>query len=311
MTRGLAWLARLPDSRFAAVWFTAVVAMVAAVVSWIIGLIVGAIGAERVACECREEGIAIHDPLSASAGYISLVAFHGGLSSSVGLMMADPQLVPANFLDSARVGIPLLRTVGSTATVVTTGTLVGSSRPHGAVAPRGGRPGTATETYREVDAVVTEAFEESATVTDGGGTDRTVADRLDDSRLLGVAIAVSPAYFVVDARVPGGGVSNLTLDGIDAPFLFVAVLLWNRPAAIVAQMRDGVTNVSGITFRFPVYAGVARLLATTGLVGVIVSSSGRTRRRRPGPSSACLWPASLTSPSPPAAASGSRWGRSC
>lgn len=33
MTRGLEWFARLPDSRFAAVWFTAVVAMVAAVVS--------------------------------------------------------------------------------------------------------------------------------------------------------------------------------------------------------------------------------------------------------------------------------------
>lgn len=124
MTRGLAWLARLPNSRFAAVWFTAVVAMVAAVVSWVIGPIVGAIGAERVACECREEAISIHYPLSASAGYISLVAFHGGLSSSVGLMMADPQLVPANFRDYARVGIPLLRTVGSTATVVTTGTLV-------------------------------------------------------------------------------------------------------------------------------------------------------------------------------------------
>lgn len=53
-------------------------------------------------------------------------------------------------------------------------------------------------------------------------------------------------------RVPGdGGGSNQTLDSINVPFLLVAVLLWNRPAAIVAQMRDGVTNVSGMTFRFP------------------------------------------------------------
>jgi len=274
-TRGLERLARLPNSRFTAVWFTSFVAMAAAIVSWAIGLIVGAIMAKRVAYECQEKDISVHYPLLAAAGYTSLMVFHGGLSSSVGLMMADPSLIPATFPEYVRGGIPLERTIGSTANIVTTATLVlvvpvlmGLLHPTEGIRelPRG--------TYREIDQVVTEAYADP-TATDGGREDGSVADRLNETRLIGLAVALFPAYFVVNAWVlRPGGISNLTLNSINALFLLLAILLWQRPTAIVAQMKDSVTNISGIIFQFPFYAGIAGLLTGTGLATVIVEFFG-------------------------------------
>ncbi len=274
-TRGLERLARLPNSRFSAVWFTAFVAMAASVVSWAIGLIVGAIMAKRVAYECQEKGISVHYPLLAAAGYTSLMVFHGGFSSSVALMMVDPSLIPATFPDYARVGIPLERTIGSPTNVVTTGTLVAVIPVvMGLLHPTDGIRELPRRTYREVDAVVTEAFADSNAATDGGET-RSAADRLNDSRAIGLSIALFPAFFVVNAWVlQSGGISNLTLNSINALFLLLAILLWQRPTAIVAQMKESVTNISGIIFQFPFYAGIAGLLTGTGLTTVIVEFFG-------------------------------------
>lgn len=274
-TRGLERLARLPDSRFSAVWFTAFVAMAASVVSWAIGLIVGAIMAKRVAYECQEKGIAVHYPLLAAAGYTSLMVFHGGFSSSVALMMVDPSLIPATFPDYARVGIPLERTIGSPTNVVTTGTLVAVIPVvMGLLHPTDGIRELPRRTYREVDEVVTEAFADSTAATDGGEA-RSAADRLNDSRVIGLSIALFPAFFVVNAWVlQPGGIANLTLNSINALFLLLAILLWQRPTAIVAQMKESVTNVSGIIFQFPFYAGIAGLLTGTGLTTVIVEFFG-------------------------------------
>lgn len=279
-TRGLERLARLPDSRFAAVWFTSFVAMAAAIGSWTIGLIVGAIMAKRVAYECREKDIKVHYPLLAAAGYTSLMVFHGGLSSSVGLMMADPSLIPASFPAYAREGIALSKTIGSLANIVTTVTLLlVIPVVMGLLHPKEGDikqlPRT---TYKEIDEIVVKAGikgdgGDGPVATDGGT--RSVADRLNDSRIIGLAIAIFPAYFILNAWVlQPGGISNLTLNSINALFLLLAILLWGRPTAIVAQMKDSVTNISGIIFQFPFYAGIAGLLTGTGLATVIVEFFG-------------------------------------
>lgn len=89
--------ARLPNSQFTAVRFVGVVAMAAALVSWAIGLIVGAITAKRVAYECREKEIKVHDPLLAAARYTSLMIYP--MRSSPGLRVVR---VPSNWVVGVR-----------------------------------------------------------------------------------------------------------------------------------------------------------------------------------------------------------------
>ncbi len=275
-TSQLEKLARPPNSQFTAVWFVGFVAMAAALVSWAIGLIVGAIMAKRVAYECRERGIAVHYPLLAAAGYTSLMIYHGGLTSLVSLMMADSTLIPAAWAPEFRQTIPLSETIGSTANVVTTGTLlVVIPVVMGFLHPKDGITQLPRPEFKEIDAIVHVADGEPApeATTDGGR--RRFADRLNDSRLIGLSIALFPAYFVVDAWVlTPGGISNLTLNSINALFVTLAVLLWVRPMALIDQMKQSVSNISGVIFQFPFYAGIAGILTGTGLATLIVEFVG-------------------------------------
>ena len=277
-TEQLEKLARIPNSPFTAVWFVSFVAMAAALVSWAIGLIVGAIMARRVAYECREKGIKVHYPLLAAAGYTSLMVYHGGLTSSVSLMMADSSLIPAAWEPAYRHAIPLSETIGSTANIVTTGTLLlVVPVVMGLLHPKAGIHQLPRTVYKEIDAVVeasrTEA-ERSQDVATDGGRER-VADRLNGSRLIGLSIALFPAYFVLEAWVlTPGGISNLTLNSVNALFITVAVLLWVRPMALVEQMKRSVDNISGVIFQFPFYAGIAGILTGTGLATLIVEFVG-------------------------------------
>lgn len=279
-TRQLEKLARVPNSQFTAVWFVGFVAMAAALVSWAIGLIVGAIMAKRVAYECREKDIKVHYPLLAAAGYTSLMVYHGGLTSSVGLMMADASLVPASWAPQFRATIPLSETVGSMANIVTTGTLlVVTPVVMGLLHPKDGISQLPQPDFKEIDTIVSESKvsvdprSDSPAATDGGR--QRVADRLNDSRLIGLSIALFPAYFVLDAWVlTPGGISNLTLNSINALFITIAVLLWVRPTALIEQMKQSVSNISGVIFQFPFYAGIAGILTGTGLATLIVEFVG-------------------------------------
>ena len=292
-TTQLERLAQIPNSQFTAVWFVAFVAMVAAVISWAIGLIVGAIMAKRVAYECQRKGIAVHYPLLAAAGYTSLMVYHGGLTSSVSLMMADSSLIPAAWEPQYREEIPISETIGSTANIVTTGTLIAVIPViMGFLHPTENIRELPQPVIRKIDTVVEPEDIDTATVADGGQPtgdgpmdrpgddgantgDARFADRLNDSRLIGLSIALFPAYFVIDAWIlQPGGLSNLTLNSINALFITFAVLLWVRPMALVDQMRESVTNISGVIFQFPFYAGIAGILTGTGLATLLVEFVG-------------------------------------
>ena len=299
-TTQLEKLARIPDSQFTAVWFVGFVAMGAAIVSWAIGLIVGAIMAKRVAYECQEKGVEVHYPLLAAAGYTSLMVYHGGLTSSVSLMMADASLIPGTWEPQFREAIPIDQTIGSLANIVTTGTLlVVIPVVMGLLHPKEGIRELPPSARRKIDEVADPEDVDTATVADGGwpvddggaegrrvadggggpaGTpedNTSVADKLNDSRLIGLSIAIFPAYFVVDAWIlQPGGLSNLTLNSINALFIALAVLLWIRPTALVDQMHDSVTNIAGVIFQFPFYAGIAGILTGTGLAALLVEFVG-------------------------------------
>ena len=275
-TSQLEKLARLPNSQFTAVWFVGFVAMAAALVSWAIGLIVGAIMAKRVAYECREKGIKVHYPLLAAAGYTSLMIYHGGLTSSVSLMMADSTLIPTAWAPEFRQMIPLSETIGSTANIVTTGTLLAIIPiVMGLLHPKDGITQLPRPDFKEIDQIVHATDEKPAPEAAADGGRERVADRLNDSRLIGLSIALFPAYFVINAWVlTPGGISNLTLNSINALFITVAVLLWIRPMALVDQMKQSVSNISGVIFQFPFYAGIAGILTGTGLATLIVEFVG-------------------------------------
>jgi short-chain fatty acids transporter len=290
VTRVLERIAALPSSRFTAVTFTAFIAIVASLISWALGLIVGATMAKRVGYEMKQKGITVHYPLLVAAGYTSLMTYAHGITSSAALIMADPALIPETFPAYAVDGIPLSETIGHQANLVA-GLLVVILVPPlmGAMHPKSDIVELPNAIEVEITEVIEESDSESALPEQPlpgrlrghwrefrRGEGLTVADRLNNSRILGVAIAVFPAYFVLDAVVLStgrlslaGGLAGLSLNSINAFFLFVAIVVWGTPIRLVKQMKESVQTISGIIFQFPFYAGIAGLLTGTGLAEVL------------------------------------------
>jgi short-chain fatty acids transporter len=85
----LAHLADLPRTTRGAAALTALVAMLAAYVNWGFGLIVGAVLAREIGARASAGGRRLDYPLVAAAGYTGLMVWHGGLSGSAPLKVAD------------------------------------------------------------------------------------------------------------------------------------------------------------------------------------------------------------------------------
>ncbi|MBU0520159.1 TIGR00366 family protein, partial [bacterium] len=81
-------LARLPKNGGSAVVMVSLTAMIAALVNWGLGLIVGALLARDTARSLKERNIPHHYPLIGAAGYTGLLVWHGGLSGSAPLTVA-------------------------------------------------------------------------------------------------------------------------------------------------------------------------------------------------------------------------------
>ncbi|WP_082230565.1 short-chain fatty acid transporter [Haloprofundus marisrubri] len=286
VSRLLRRIAGLPNSQFSAVALTSFVAMVAGLISWAIGLIVGAVIARQVAFRGKEKGLKLHYPLLIAAGYTALMIWHSGITTSSGLIMADPAAIPSTFPEYAQGGIPLGETIGSLTNIVTVVLLLavipvvmGSLHPKGTEditeLPENVYDEIATGLQAKDDAP------DSGVATDGGvatpadaaaaGQSRvTVADRLNDSRILGLIIALFPAYYFL-SDVVQSGLGAINLNTINAFFIFCAIVLWVTPKRIVNQMDKSVKNVAGILFQFPFYAGIAGLLTGTALAATIAS----------------------------------------
>jgi short-chain fatty acids transporter len=88
--RIVARIARLPRNTAQAAVLVAIVAMVAGVLHWGLGAVVGAFLARDIGRIARREGRPLHYPLLGAAAYMGLLVWHGGLSGSAPLKIAEP-----------------------------------------------------------------------------------------------------------------------------------------------------------------------------------------------------------------------------
>ncbi len=98
--RAVARLARVRLGLGASAALVAFVSCLAATLHWGLGAIVGAFLAREIGRHARREGRAIHYPLLGAAAYSGFAVWHGGLSGSAPLKVAE-----AGHFAAARVGV--------------------------------------------------------------------------------------------------------------------------------------------------------------------------------------------------------------
>ena len=250
--RLLAALASVPRTELAAYVFVFVVAAVASLITWGLGLVVGGLLAREVAHQGRERGLTLHFPMLVAAGFGGFVVWHMGYSASGSLTAATE----GSFLMDSLGGqtVPMSQTVFSTWNMLAAlATIIVVALALYLVAPRRGD---------RVTELTIDAREE---LEDGQEEVVTPADRLDASRLVTLLTGLALVAYLVLHFSRGG---TLTLDTVNWSFLALILLLVRNPFELIHLTKNAASNVGEILLQFPLYAGILGMMVGSGLVQI-------------------------------------------
>jgi len=257
-------LSGLPRSSASAAVLTCVVACLAGLINWGLGLVVGALLAREVGRSLTRRGIPVHYPLLAAAGYMGLLVFHGGLSASAPLSATTAEAAKKVLADPAALaiigeGIPLDRTLLSPLNLFVTGGLVAILPAlFWLLTPK------RTEDMCPMDTALAEAVigETNPTIE----SETSIPDRLDRSPFIALLLAVPLlAAFVVYVRI-NKGFLNLQINEVNALMFGLGLLLHGSPRSYMKAIEDGARDCAGIIIQFPIYAGIMAMMTSAGLV---------------------------------------------
>jgi short-chain fatty acids transporter len=261
VSRGLRRVADLPQTSKQATFWVAFVSVIAGMISWGFGLVLGALFAREVGRSGHRRGIRFHYPMLGAAAYLSQLVWHAGLSGSAPLVVATPK----HFLEEQIGLIPISETIFSSMNlfvIITQLALI----PLFAywVHPKDG------DALEGIDQSLSLAEIESSTNNSqdlANPAPKTFAQRLDNSRILtwiaGLAGLVYIVYFFNEKGF------DLNINILNVIFLFVGLLLHGTPTKYIGAVAEGTKGVSGVLLQFPFYAGIMGMMSSSGLVGII------------------------------------------
>jgi short-chain fatty acids transporter len=89
-----------------------------------------------------------------------------------------------------------------------------------------------------------------------------LADRLEHSRLLALAVGVAGLAWLADRFLTGG---RLDLDTVNFALLMLAIVLHGNARRLLDSLQDAIRGGAGIVIQFPFYAGIMAIMGGSGL----------------------------------------------
>ncbi|SOZ38680.1 short-chain fatty acid transporter [Cupriavidus neocaledonicus] len=220
--------------------------------NWGFGLVIGGIIAKKLALKVR----GVHYPLIIASAYSGFTLYGLGLSASIPVLISTP----GHPMEKAMGVIPLSDTIFSTPMLLTSlAVIVTLPLLNAWLHPR--HPAEVVEIRRDQEPARAEAASAHSI-----GSENTLAGRLNNSRILSLAIGLCGMAYAVIYFTQGG---SLDLNLINFLILFAGVLLLGTPVNYVAKLNEGIKTISGIILQYPFYAGIMAIMAGSGLVDTI------------------------------------------
>ncbi|MGE5385516.1 MAG: short-chain fatty acid transporter, partial [Betaproteobacteria bacterium] len=228
------------------------VSAVACIINWGFGLVLGAMFAREVARRIPKSDYS----LLIACAYIGFLTWHGGLSGSVPLIAATP----GNPMEKTAGLIPVAQTLWTNYNLFITLALV-------ITLPFLTRMMMKPE--NEVVAVDPKLLKEEEGFQRVLGPNASVAERMEESRILGFVVALS-VFGYLGIRFAQKGV-NIDINTVNLAFLGAGMLLHKTPMAYARAIGAAAKGTSGIMIQFPFYAGIQLMMEHSGLGGIITN----------------------------------------
>ena len=234
----LASLAKSPGS---AIVLVTLVSLIASWINWGFGLVVGALFAKALARK-----VSVDYRLLVASAYSGFIVWHGGLAGSVPLTIATP-----GHFSEAQIGV-----VGTGETIFSGFNLLLLAIMF-VIIPLVNRLMLPTES----ESIIVD----SAKLKDDAfpsATSERPADKLENSKVLGLLVGFAGLAYLINYFVSGGG---LNLNIVNMLFLFLAIVLHGTPRNVLHSLQQAVQGGSGIVIQFPFYAGIMAVMVQSGL----------------------------------------------
>ena len=207
-----------------------IVGCVGSYLNWGFGLVIGGIMARKLALKVK----GVHYPLIIASAYTGFTMYSLGFSATIPVLISTK----GHTFESSMGLIPLTQTIFSAPMLLTSlAVLIALPLLNAAMHPKAG------EKIVELDPAVAAEEGKSAAGHDLLGDQKTLAYRLNNSRVLNLLIGLCGMAYVVLHFVKGG---NLDLNMINFFILFLGVLLLKTPMLYVEKVNEGVKTIGGI-----------------------------------------------------------------
>lgn len=245
----LSSLAKTVSTPGAAIVLVTVVSMVAAWINWGFGLVIGALFARQLAQAVPR----VDYRLLIASAYSGFLVWHGGLASSIGLVIATE-----GHFTAEKIGIiSTSETIFATFNLLIVLAII-------IVIPIVNRLMMGPpETAHVVDPEKLRKEEEGAALPPV----ETPADRLENSVTLAQAVGVMGLVFIGYYFIANSGTLNLNI--VNFTFLTLGLMLHGRPSYFLRSLQEAVKGASGIIIQFPFYAGIMGMMIDSGLAASI------------------------------------------
>ncbi|MCH4824243.1 TIGR00366 family protein [Gramella lutea] len=269
LSRPMAWLTErlisLINGNTSAIIMVSVSTMLVAFFNWGLGLIFGAIMVRKIGEAAKERGFKINYPLIGAAGYSGLMIWHGGISGSAPLKVAEPGHVSGLFTGYKNESLvsSLPDAISTDTTIFADWNLIAFSIVLIIV------PGllwllSKNTGFNTVD--LPEKVKESKKSLKIEG-----AEKLDRSRWLKLifGLLLFTAFFVSYSSDLFNG--KLTPNMLNFFMLSGCILLHRSFHSFLKALDEAISGAAGILIQFPLYFGIMGIMKETGMVGDIAA----------------------------------------
>ena len=234
-------LANFAKSAGSAIVLVTVVSLIASWINWGFGLVVGALFAKALARK-----VTVDYRLLVASAYSGFVVWHGGLAGSVPLTIATP-----GHFSEAQIGVV------STSETIFSGFNLFLLATMFVIIPVVNRLMLPSKSESVI--VDSEKLQDNALPS---ASNERPADKLENSKVLGLLVGFAGLAYLTDYFVSGGG---LNLNIVNTLFLFLAIVLHGTPRNVLHSLQQAVQGGSGIIIQFPFYAGIMAVMVQSGL----------------------------------------------
>ncbi len=256
--KGIVKLSTLGSTPNKAIALTTLTAMLAGLINWGLGLIVGAFMAREVGLACQRQGIKVHYPLLGAAGYTGLLVWHGGLSGTAPLKVTQAQ--DLGEIGITLQGIPLDQTLFGTSNLI----LLGGLLIIIPVVLQLMSPNDASEFREAREWQVSEQPNDAGHSKEDSMSQLGFVQSLEQGKSLSLVLGLSLLISAL-VQINSIGLSKLGLNHINLLALSLGLILHPSLKSYLNAAQEAVQNCLGIILQFPLYSGIMALMSGAGL----------------------------------------------